>query len=222
MEYRGIDITGKKFGMLTVLRRVEEKVKGHTVWECLCDCGNKTVVTTYRLTSGNTKSCGCLHRLTLLKRNTTHNMSYTRLFKIWAGMHKRCKNPNCAGYARYGAKGICVCDEWSSFEPFRDWAFANGYAEDLSIDRIDNSGNYCPENCRWADRRTQSRNRSYIRPLTYNGVTMLMTDWAEKLGMPIQSLSTRLSHYTVEEALSRPYKRNKPHKRRKRNENPVA
>ena len=205
MKYRGIDITGKKFGMLTVLRRLKEKVKGHTVWECLCDCGNKTIVPAYRLTSGNTKSCGCLHKLTLLERNTTHNMSYERLYIIWAGMNKRCKNPNCASYVRYGARGICVCDEWTSFEPFRDWAFANGYAEDLSIDRIDNNGNYCPENCRWVDKKTQCRNKGNNKLITFNGVTKPLSSWAEDLGMSIQTLASRLYTHTVEDALTMPY-----------------
>lgn len=121
-----------------------------------------------------------------------HGMSRTRLYRIWNGMKLRCENPKCGSYKYYGAKGVSVCGEWSSFVEFREWALANGYAENLTIDRIDNGGNYEPSNCKWATYKEQLNSTSYNRSYTYNGETLNVMQWAEKMGVSPNMLYKRL------------------------------
>lgn len=150
-----IDLAGQRFGKLTVIQKApRRKANEEACWICQCDCGQQTIVRGTRLRSGNTVSCGCGK----IKHNESHNHR-TRLYSIWKGMRQRCNNPNNTHYDCYGGRGISVCEEWKEYPPFRDWAMANGYAENLTIDRINVNGNYEPKNCRWADRKTQVQNR---------------------------------------------------------------
>ena len=154
-----IDLTGLRFGRLVVIERngsyVSPKGQAHRKWLCKCDCGNFTTVTASNLRSGETLSCGCLHRETF--NNKKHNGRKTPLYNTWRAMKERCNNPNSIIYKWYGGKGIKVCDEWNDFEAFRDWAITSGYKEGLSIDRIDSNLGYFPENCRWLTRAENSR-----------------------------------------------------------------
>ena len=152
-----IDLTGMKYGRLTVVEF--DRLQNHkTYWKCVCDCGLTVIATGNNLRSGNTKSCGCLRRestAALGKENTTHGESHnkrTRLYTIWCGMRQRCSNPNRDAYELYGGKGVKLCDEWNDYNTFKMWAVSNGYADNLSIDRIESSGDYCSENCRWITR----------------------------------------------------------------------
>ena len=135
------DLTGKRFGRLTVIG-VEDNGKRKTYYACQCDCGNVKVIRADALVSGCTVSCGCKKReqdRLNLTANHSHKMSGTRLYNIWSGLKGRCNNPNDPRYDRYGGRGISVCDEWNtSFQSFYDWAINNEYSEDLTIDRIDN------------------------------------------------------------------------------------
>ena len=149
------DLTGKRFGKLVAVR-VAGKKNGAYVWECVCDCGNKTNVLGYELTNGHTKSCGCLKKERITEYNTSHGLSHTRLYTIWCGIKERCNTPTAINYKFYGAKGVSICQEWlHDFRAFYEWSMANGYKEDLTIDRKDSDGDYCPENCQWI---TQSEN----------------------------------------------------------------
>lgn len=121
----------------------------------------------------------------------THGMSHTRLHNIWLTMRSRCEKNTSSGYHKYGAKGITVCQEWSSFENFRDWAFSNGYTEDLTIDRIDPLGNYEPNNCRWATQKEQQNNRSNNVKLTYCGETLSLSEWEKRTGISWRVLYDR-------------------------------
>lgn len=158
-----IDITGQTFGRLTVLgiARHGSYPGDHIRWRCRCSCGGDASATAKNLRKGHTKSCGCWRSDNWFIQKQTHGQSHTRLHRIWRGMKTRCGNPNCKAFPRYGGRGIRVCTDWIEFEPFRDWAITNGYADNLAIDRYpDNDGGYEPNNCRWTTYSGQRRNSS--------------------------------------------------------------
>lgn len=124
---------------------------------------------------------------------TIHGMSHSRLYQIWNAMKQRCSNPKAISFPRYGGRGITVCVEWeNSFEAFRDWSMSNGYSDELTIDRIDNGGNYEPLNCRWVTNKEQQNHTSYNHLITHNGKTLNVTQWAELLGIPRNVLYNRI------------------------------
>lgn len=164
-----IDLTGQKYGRLTVVERAGKTVHGeHAKWICQCECGSVTTVIGKNLRIGTTTSCGCVHKEHMSqvgRANRTHGKSRTRLYKVWCGMTGRCYDPSKPYYKWYGGRGIKVCDEWrNDFQSFYDWAMANGYDPnalhgECTIDRIDSDGNYEPSNCRWVSMAEQSRNK---------------------------------------------------------------
>jgi hypothetical protein len=154
---RFVDLSGRVFGKLTVVDFYGKGSRGKSIWNCLCGCGNKTTASTGHLTSGHRVSCGCGRS----ESNISHGMTHTRTYEIWCGMKKRCENENSSEYFRYGGKGIRVCEKWQTFEGFLD---DMGIApEGMSLDRKKSDRDYCKDNCRWADAKTQTRNRSMTR-----------------------------------------------------------
>lgn len=153
-----IDLTGHIYHRLTVLYEVLPATYPRK-WVCLCECGAHKTILGASLRSGLTKSCGCLNKEILSEKGTLHGDHGSRLYSVWHNMKQRCSNPKHTAYSYYGALGIAVCDAWMNYAPFQEWAVKTGYSDDLSIDRIDGSKGYSPDNCRWANKTTQSRNQ---------------------------------------------------------------
>ncbi len=180
------DLTGKKFGLLTAIEQSGETSWRNILWKCKCQCGNEVVVPSGKLVSGRKHDCGCMETINRSKAASKHGITAggkPRTFIIWNGMKSRCNNPKSVSYKNYGARGIKICEEWMTYENFHKWAIANGYADGLEIDRIDNNGNYCPSNCRWitqAENRKKTRN---IHNITINGETHNVSEWCRMLHM---------------------------------------
>ena len=186
-----LDLTGKTFGRLTVLRDSGETRGGDTMWDCVCRCGIKKAYRGYLLRKGITKSCGCLLKDWVKTQFTTHGLSETPEFHTWTDMHSRCYNPKATGYPRYGALGIKISKEWHSFENF----FADMGQKPTaghSIDRTDNSKGYCKSNCRWATNLEQGRNTSRVIRFSIGSVEHCLTEWAELAGVPASRIRGRL------------------------------
>ena len=203
------DLTGQKFGKLTVIERAEDYItprnEREVQWRCKCLCGRECIVRGHSLRNGHTTSCGCA----IIEASTKHGMHGTRLYNIYMGMNKRCYNKNDTSYSDYGGRGIYVCDEWrgeNGFINFKNWALANGYTDELSIDRKNNNGPYSPENCRWTDLKAQANNRRSNVFITFNGETHTIAQWAEITGIPYDTLHNRYVNmrWTVEDCLMTP------------------
>ena len=192
MGRKAIDLTGQRFGKLTVIEKAETLNK-NARFKCRCDCGNEMIVESQKLRNGKTNSCGCLRIEAIKKANTTHGQTKARLYRIWHSMKSRC-NYDFKGSERYYGKGIKVCEDWeNSFESFRDWAMDNGYTDDLTIDRIDSDGNYEPSNCRWAGKLTQDNNRNSNKKIEINGEFHTIAEWSRISGVKYETIRSRLS-----------------------------
>jgi hypothetical protein len=154
MPRKKLDHTGLTYGRLYVEKEVES-TNNNPNWLCRCTCGNTIIVNSSNLKSGNTKSCGCLHK----EKITKHGDVYSRLYRIYRSMKSRCNSPNSTPYKNYGGKGITYCKEWEDYSTFKKWALENKYDESLTLDRIDNNQGYYPENCRWVNMTIQARNK---------------------------------------------------------------
>lgn len=158
-----VEIVGKKYGYLTVIKRIGSRW-GHSLWECKCDCGTVCQRTANQLTMSKAVSCGCMTKEAQRNSRFSHGGTGTRLYRIWKGIRQRCSNSNISYYKYYGGKGVTVCDEWlHDFTAFQQWALSHGYADNLTIDRIDGDGNYEPNNCRWVTMTVQNRNKKKVR-----------------------------------------------------------
>ena len=207
-----LNLTGKRFGKLVAIKTAGKTKNGAYLWQCKCDCGNEIIANVGNLKNGHTKSCGCL-RVDRCKTNfTKHGLEHTRLYGIWSDMRLRCYDEKNIAYHRYGGRGITICDEWKNdVKAFYDWATANGYKDSLTIDRINNDGNYCPENCRWATVKEQASNRRSNILVTHNGKTQTMKKWANEVGTPYKVVWARMQKlgWSAERALTDPVKKGK-------------
>lgn len=194
------DLTGRKFGRLTVLQISNKKGKNRsTYFDCLCECGNSTTVLGTNLTRGITRSCGCFrNELSSMRRNpiTNDHKTRVRLRNVWSSMHLRCEDPNHKAYSNYGGRGIKVCDEWNDFDEFCKWALRNGFdvnADRMSctLDRIDNNQGYCPENCRFVDVLMQDNNKRNNKFVTFQGETHTLAEWSRITGINYQTIKWR-------------------------------
>lgn len=186
-----VDITGQRFGRLTVLGRAPGLLKHHRSWECRCDCGQIITHRLNRLLTGHSKSCGCLKSAPNLA-NATHNMRNTAEYRAYRNMLSRCYYRNTREYARYGGRGIAVCDRWR--EGFENFFADMGLkpTDQHSLDRIDNDGNYEPSNCRWATRSEQCRNRRSNVIIEYAGRSRSIIEWSEETGLSWATIHKRL------------------------------
>lgn len=185
------DLIGKKFGRLTVVDFSHTNKHKQSMWKCKCECGKEIIATGIHLSNGHTKSCGCLKKDVLQSRKT-HGMRNTRLYRIWLGMKSRCTIKTTTSFRHYGGRGITICDEWmNDFQSFYDWAMANGYSENLTIDRIDPNGNYEPSNCRWVTTKVQANNKRTNAKILFNGETKTIKEVSEISGINYQTLFSR-------------------------------
>lgn len=198
-----LDLTNRKFGKLLVIRKAKNQ-KHKTMWECKCDCGKITFVTTSNLTCNKIKSCGCLKNEKLIQRNSLHKQRHTNLYEVWKTMKQRCYNPKNLSYKNYGGRGIFVCDDWkNNFISFYNWSISNGYVKGLTIDRIDNNGNYCPENCRWVDRVLQANNTRFNKHITINGKDDTLSNWLKYYNITRNKYYNRIKKgFSEQEALT--------------------
>lgn len=211
-----IDLIGQRFGRLVAVKDVGRDTRGEVLWLCNCDCGNISIVLGGNLRSGHIKSCGCLRKETSKNLLTTHGLSrdlngeITRLYSIWNDIKRRCLNKKRCAYKHYGGRGITVCLAWLQFPPFYQWAISHGYQKELTIERKNNDGNYCPENCIWIPLEEQARNRRDSHYITYNGETKTIAEWAEIRNIGYGTLWFRLTKtdWNIEQAFNAPIKRN--------------
>lgn len=205
-----IDLIGKKFGRLIIIKRVENDQWGHSMWLCLCNCGMEKIITSHSLRDGVTRSCGCFNTEQITKRSTKHGHSLrskmSRRYKTWAGMIQRCTNPNDKRWKDYGGRGIIVCERWLKFKNFLDdMGEAPG---GLQIERIKNGLGYFKENCEWATRKQQARNKRSNRLISAFDKTQTMIEWSEETCIDWRVLQKRLNlGWTPERALTTPVKR---------------
>ena len=212
------DLVGQKFGRLTVLSKTTRKGESSRKWLCQCDCGNMVEIRGDCLKDGNTQSGGCLRLERLREKLVIHGKSKDPLYDVWIAMRQRCSNENDSNYPNYGGRGIAVCLEWDAeFTSFATWADSSGYKKGACLDRIDNSKDYTPDNCRWTNHKQNNRNKRDNHLLTFNGKTQCVADWADEIGISHHNISNRINNYgwSIEDALTLPVERGKALKDRK-------
>ena len=209
---RRIDLTGKTINGIYVksFAYAGGGKSKKAYWNCVCTCGNEFVVESSKLRTGYTRSCGCLRKEKLRQRVTTHGApsgsKRNRLYCIWKSMRQRCNCPRNAAYKNYGGRGIKICDEWNDYPIFESWAFGNGYADDLSIERIDINKGYSPDNCKWIPLKDQCLNKQDTIWIDYKGQRKQLKVWCDELGLKYGKIAQRLGPmgWSVERAFETP------------------
>lgn len=205
---------GERYGNLVVLGN-GGRIKGKPATLFLCDCGTKKPLINYAvrgsIREGYTPSCGCLALAAKIRNgalNRTHGYSGTKLYDVRRQMIRRCYDPMCKDYPAWGGRGIRVCDEWrTTIHAFVTWALAAGYREGVTIERRDNDGDYCPENCTWIPNEMQAKNTRRLRMVTRGGETHSVAEWSRRLDVPYRRIMARLNMgWSDSDALTRPVK----------------
>ncbi len=184
------DMTGRRFERLTVVG-FSHKVKRLSLWHCQCDCGGTAIVYRSNLVKGNSKSCGCFYKERVKEINRRHGQSYNPIYISWAGMKARCTNPNEPSFVNYGGRGIVLSERWLSFDNFYA-DMHSGWKPGLTIERINNDGNYEPSNCRWATRKEQARNSRRTVLIDTPQGRMHVEDAAKLFGLKAGTLKSRI------------------------------
>lgn len=199
-----IDLTGKKYGSLTVEKIAVDEPGKKKKWLCKCDCGNEVIVSSSNLVSGHTSSCKICGKKRSSEKIKKHGMTSTKLYGIWNAAKNRCTNTKAKSYKDYGARGIQICEEWKESSNFFEWALANGYKDGLEIDRIDVNGNYEPSNCRWVTKEQNANNKRNNKYIEYNGETRTLAEWSRYFDVNYKNLSRNLiKGYSLDEAVKR-------------------
>lgn len=199
-----LDLIGKKFGRLVVIRQENSNQNKKSRWLCKCDCGKKTIIIGSNLKNGHTQSCGCLH----IKHGHSTTTKISKTYLSWGNMIQRCTNPNEKQYKDYGGRGITVCKRWMKFENFLE--DMGERPKGHQIDRINNNDNYCKSNCRWATRKEQMRNKRNNRTILFNRKTQCVAAWAEEYGINDGTLRARLNNgWSIKKTLITPVRKRK-------------
>lgn len=201
------DLTGMRFGRLSVLGMVDDYVgptgKRRKRYRCRCDCGNEKFFIGENLSRGLTMSCGCLQKERAAEANTIHGETDSHLYGVWCAMKRRCNTPSVPEYELYGGRGIKICDEWMEFPPFQKWAYETGYDPDAkrgecTLDRKDVNGDYCPENCRWVNTEVQCNNKRNSKLYYFDGAYHNLSEWADITGADIRTLKQHIHNNIID------------------------
>lgn len=190
LKKKAKDLTGKKFGNLTVIEKSGRKNRNN-LWLCRCECGNEVQCYQYNLERGSSTSCGCLRSFYAKKTRKCHGESTGQFYKKWSSIKTRCYNKNTPSYKNYGGRGIKMCDEWLDFLNFKKWAYENGYSDGLTLERIDVNGNYEPSNCKWIPMEEQAINKRNNTFIEYGGKKQTLSQWSRELSISKEVLSYR-------------------------------
>lgn len=199
-----IDLSGRRYGSLTVIRLAVDIPGKKKKWICRCDCGRETIVSACNLRNGHTKHCSKCGYKAMSEKNRTHGGTGSNLYLVWCTMRNRCERTGVKSYSDYGGRGVSVCEEWKDFQNFKSWALSNGYEHGLEIDRMNVNGDYCPENCRWVTRLINANNKRNNRVVEYNGEKKTLAEWARYYGVNYKLLHKHVSAgYSFTDAINK-------------------
>lgn len=202
-----IDLTGQRFGRLTVIKRSDEIATNKSAkWHCICDCGNECIKSSSSLRRFEKSSCGCWKAEITSKLFKKYDIKNKKLYEVWQGMRSRCNYKWNSDYHNYGGRGIKISTEWRDYNVFQKWAIEHGYIQGLTIERIDVDGNYCKENCCWIENKLQAQNTRKVRRFIYKDKVYTIRQLSDMFNVNNRTLANRLTvlNWDVERAITEP------------------